>query len=150
MGINNTMRLVREQDKQELERQNQIKKEIVQSILSGECTIPEDLVNRFNFTYDQAIELFSDQNFINTLSKYSQAKMKMSFYGKDLNKLDEIVKSQDNKEALAAIKLKAQLTQAIKGNALPDVNVTFNLETMVKQEEKQVNQIFDTDYKKVG
>lgn len=128
--------------------QMKLKKDIVESIISGECTIPEDIVNKFEMDYDKVIELFSDNNFIALLGKASQAKMKMSFYGKDLNRLDQIVSNEDDKIAIQGIKLKAQLTQAIKGNALPDINFVFNLENMVKETEKQVNGVIDAQYER--
>ena len=154
------LKLVKEETKLE---QQKLKEEIVQSIISGECTIPEDIVNKFGLQYDQVIHLFTDPNFTSLITKYSQAKMKMSFYGKDLIRLDQIVNSEDNKEAIQAIKLKAQLTNAVKSTG-SDVNINLNLESLVKQEEKRVNPfgtnlnsskdlseanvIFDAEYKK--
>lgn len=139
------LELVKQENKLQ---QEVIKQEIVQSIITGECTIPEDIANKFNISYSDVINLFSDPNFTSLITKYSQAKMKMSFYGKDLKRLDEIVDSEDNKESLQAIKLKAQLTNSLKGNSIPDVNINFNLENMVKQEEKKVNPVFDIEYEK--
>lgn len=146
--MNNLLHLVKK-DNNSLE-QMKLKKDIVESIISGECTIPEDIVTKFEMDYDRVIELFSDNNFIALLGKASQAKMKMSFYGKDLNRLDQIVSSEDDKIAIQGIKLKAQLTQAIKGNALPDINFVFNLENMVKETEKQINPTFDVEHRKVS
>jgi hypothetical protein len=136
--MNNLLRLVKQEEQNKLvEQQNKLNQEIVQSILSGECTVPEDLVTKFNVDYNQVIELFSNQNFINTLAKYSQAKMKISFYANDLPKLDEIIKKGDNKEAISGIKLKAQLTNLVKGERIQETNNFnfFNLEQFVKQSE---------------
>lgn len=144
--MNNLLKLVKNENNS-LE-QMKLKKDIVESIISGECTIPEDIVTKFQVDYDRVIELFSDNNFIALLGKASQAKMKMSFYGKDLNRLDQIVDNEDDKIAIQGIKLKAQLTQAIKGNALPDINFVFNLENMVKETEKQVNGVIDAQYER--
>lgn len=124
---------------------------IVQSILMGVCTIPEDIVDKFGITYNEAIELFSNPNFISTITKYSQAKMKMSFYGRDLIRLDKIIESEDDKTAIQGIKLKAQLTNTLKGTT-PDVNVgiQFNLESLIRQDqkEKQVVNPIDIDFER--
>lgn len=138
------LKLVKEEDK----LQNILKQEIVQSIISGECTMPEDIVTKYNLPFDQVINLFSDPNFTSLITKYSQAKLKMSFYGKDLIRLDKIVESEDNKESLQAIKLKAQLTNAVK-NTGSDVNINLNLENLVKQEEKRINPVFDVESRKI-
>lgn len=132
-------------------KRKELHRNIVQSILTGECTIPEDIVDKFGITYEECINLFSNPNFISTITKYSQAKMKMSFYGKDLIRLDKIVNSEDNKESLQAIKLKAQLTQAIKGSNVPDVNVgiQFNLENLIKQNDREKTiPVMDAEYER--
>ena len=138
------LKLVKETDKIE---QVKLKQDIVQSIISGECTVPEDICNRFNLPYENVINLFSDPNFVSLITKYSQAKLKMSFYGNDLNRLNKIIESEDDKIAIQGIKLKAQLTNAVK-NTGQDVNINLNLENLVKQEEKRINPVFDIGEKR--
>lgn len=143
--------LVKQEDINNILERKELHRNIVQSILMGECTIPEDIVERFGITYEECINLFSNPNFVSMITKYSQAKMKMSFYGKDLVRLDKIVNSDDNKESLQAIKLKAQLTQAIKGSNVPDVNVgiQFNLENLIKQNDSKIpTPVYDAEYER--
>ncbi len=139
------LKLVKNEDKLE---QVKLKQDIVQSIISGECTVPEDICNKFSIPYDNVINLFSDPNFVSLITKYSQAKLKMSFYGNDLNRLNKIIESEDDKIAIQGIKLKAQLTNAVKGNNT-DVNINLNLENLVKQEEKRINPVFDAESKRI-
>jgi hypothetical protein len=142
--------LIKQENTSILERQ-ELHRNIVQSIVMGECTVPEDIVERFGITYEECINLFSNPNFTNLITKYSQAKLKMSFYGNDLIKLDKIIKEGDNKESLSGIKLKAQLTNSIKGTPIQDVNIinNFNLESLVKQSEKKDNYpVYDTEFER--
>lgn len=151
--MQNLLRLVKPEEKQEIQivEESKLKTEIVNSIISGQCTIPEDIVNTFGIDYDKVISLFSDPNFTNLLAQSSQAKLKMSFYGKDLNRLEKIIESDDDKVAIQGIKLKAQLTQAVKSFSINETNnFVFNLENMVKETEKQTNPVFDVESRKVN
>lgn len=151
--MQNLLRLVKPEEKQEIQivEESKLKTEIVNSIISGQCTIPEDIVTMYNLEYDKVIQLFSDPNFTNLLAQSSQAKLKMSFYGKDLNRLEKIIESQDDKVAIQGIKLKAQLTQAVKSFSINETNnFVFNLENMVKETEKQTNPVFDVESRKVN
>ncbi len=133
----NNLKLV--QSKQSDLEQNNLKMEIVKSISLGECTIPEDIVNKFDIPYEQVITLFSDPNFTNLIANYTKAKLSMNFHTKAVPRLMNIVDSNDNKESITAIKLLAQLTQNLKGVQSTDVNINLNLESLVKETEKQVN-----------
>ena len=115
-----------------------LKAEIVKSISTGESTVPEDLVNNFNISYDQAISILSDPQFLSNLKNYSRAKMSMHFHSKGIAKLQEAVECEDIKTAIQAIKLQAQLSDNLK-SAGTDVNINLNLEQMVKATEKVVS-----------
>lgn len=144
------MYLVKPDSKQTDLEQTKLKQEIVESIVKGECTLPEDITNKFGISYEQTIHLFSDPNFTNLISKYSQAKLNLHFHSKTVNKISELSESEDAKIALQAIKLEAQLTQNLKGvGNTTDVNINFNLESLVKESEKSVNFI-NVESKKVG
>jgi len=141
------LQLVR-QEKNELE-QSKLKQEIVESVSLGLCTTPEDISNKFSIPYEQVIQLFSDPNFTNLIANYTKAKLNINFHTKGINRLMTIVDSEDNKESITAIKLLAQLTQNLKGVQSTDVNINLNLESLVKETEKQVNFI-SVESRKVG
>ena len=126
------------QNKEILESK-QLELEIVKSISLGECTIPEDIVTKFNIPYEQVITLFSNPNFTNLIANYTKAKLSMNFHTKAVPRLMNIVDSEDNKESITAIKLLAQLTQNLKGVQSTDVNINLNLESLVKESEKSIN-----------
>lgn len=134
-----------------LMKNEDLKKEICLAISSGICTVPEDLVNLFNITYEQSINLLSDPGFLSSIKKYTTAKFQLMFHTSVPKELENIIKNGDNKEKLQAIKMYAQLTDNLK-NTGTDVNINLSLENLVKEAEKSVNNpIFnDVEYKKVG
>lgn len=125
-------------------KNNSLQKQMVESIASGKCTVPEDLVNLFNITYEQSIELLNDPHFLALIGKHTKAKLNLSFHTVAIPKLDEIVRKGDYKEAMQAIKLEAQLTNNLK-NVGTDVNINLNLESLVKESEKNVTPFIDLD-----
>lgn len=145
------LRLVKKEENtnQQLVEQNNFKSEIVQSILTGECSLPEEIANKFNLKYDNVISIISDPAFTNLLVQASQVKLKLSFYGKDLKRLDDIIKSEDDKVAIQGIKLKSQMVGAVKNISINETNnFVFNLENAVKEMEKQVNPVLNADYER--
>ena len=145
------LRLVKreESNNQQLIEQNNLKSEIVQSILTGECTLPEEIANKFGIDFDRVISMISDPGFTNLLVQASQVKLKLSFYGKDLKRLDDIIKSEDDKIAIQGIKLKSQMVGAVKNISINETNnFVFNLENAVKEMEKQVNPVLNVDYER--
>lgn len=133
------LRLVQqEQTLTPLMKNEDLKKEICLAISSGICTVPEDLVNLFNITYEQSITLLSDPSFLSQIKKQTQAKLQLTFHTTIPTKLNDIIKNGDNKESMQAMKLAAQLTDNLK-NVGTDVNINLNLESLVKEAEKSVN-----------
>lgn len=145
------LRLIKQEESLPLMKNEDLKKEICLAISSGICTVPEDLVNLFNITYEQSISLLSDPGFLSTIKKYTTAKFQLMFHTSVPKELEKIIKNGDNKEKLQAIKMYAQLTDNLK-NTGTDVNINLSLENLVKEAEKTVNNpIFnDVEYKKVG
>lgn len=127
----------------------QLKLAIVQSIASGECTMPEDVVAKFDVAYDQVINLFSDPHFINQIANYTKAKLQIHFHSKTVTKIQELAEDNDPKIALQAIKLEAQITNNLKSVGT-DVNINLSLENLVRETEKQVNPVFDVSSRRVG
>lgn len=129
--------------------QKELEKSIIESVSKGECTTPEDISNKFGITHNQVINLFSNPNFTDMIAKTVKAKLKLNFYTKGVNKIQQLVESDDPKIALQAIKLEAQLTQDLKGVNVTDVNINVSLEGLVKEAEKDVT-FWDTEYKRVN
>jgi hypothetical protein len=133
-----------------LMKNEDLKKDICIAISSGICTVPEDLVNLFNITYEQSITLLSDPGFLSSIKKYTTAKFQLMFHTSVPKELENIIKNGDNKEKLQAIKMYAQLTDNLKNTGTDNI-INISLEGLVKQAEKTVNNpILDTDFRKVS
>lgn len=157
------MRLVKNEEQSITILNEQFRKEVCSAIAQGQCTVPEDIVNLFNISYDQAITLLNDPTFLSQIKKQTQAKLQLTFHTTIPNKLNTIIRDGDNKESMQAMKLAAQLTDNLK-NVGTDVNINLNLENLVKEAEssnerilgaernvKPVNNpILNTEYRKVG
>lgn len=145
------MRLVKNEDSSPILLQQEFRKEVCNAISQGLCTVPEDIVNLFKITYDQAMTLLNDPTFLSQIKKQTQAKLQLKYHTTVPQKLEEIIDNGDNKEKLQAIKMYAQLTDNLK-NTGTDVNINLNLENLVKEAEKPINRLNDLDieYKKVG
>lgn len=120
-----------------LMKNEQLKAEIVKSIALGECSIPEELVEKFGITYENSIALLSDPQFLSTIVSFTKAKLNLTFHTEGVKKLQEIVKDNDPKIAIQGIKLAAQLTNNLKSVGT-DVNINLNLEDLVKSSEKNI------------
>lgn len=145
------MRLVKNEESSPILLQQEFRKEVCNAISQGLCTVPEDIVNLFKITYDQAMTLLNDPTFLSQIKKQTQAKLQLKYHTTVPQKLEEIIDNGDNKEKLQAIKMYAQLTDNLK-NTGTDVNINLNLENLVKEAEKPINRLNDLDieYKKVG
>ena len=115
--------------------------EIIESILTGKVSTAEELAKLHNLPLVNAVKILNDPVFLQTLSGFSKAKSNLHFHTKGVSKLIEIAESEDNKEAMSAIKMLATYTGNVKGNT-SDVSVNINLENLIQREdekEKKVN-----------
>lgn len=112
--------------------------EIAELITQGKVITVDDIVSRYNVTYTQAVNLFSNQKFIQLVSLFSKAKTQMAWYGEAIPRLMEMIKSRNDKIAIQAIKMLGQITDSIQGG---DFNININLEGMVKQFEESSNSL---------
>jgi|SRR5215475_4401552 len=143
------LRLIDKDIKTPVLKDDKLKHQMVEAIALGKATIPEDLVNLFNITYEQSILLLNDPTFLSLIGNYTKAKLNLNFHTKSIPKLLDIVDNGDNKESMQAIKLVAQLSNNLK-NTGTDVNINLNLESLVKESEKNINTLNISDYQKVG
>lgn len=138
------MRLVKNEETSIQILDTEFRKEVCNAISQGLCTVPEDIVNLFKITYDQAMTLLNDPTFLSQIKKQTQARLQLKYHTTVPNRLEEIIDKGDNKEKLQAIKMYAQLTDNLK-NTGTDVNINLNLENLVKEAEKPVNRIDNLD-----
>lgn len=118
---------------------NDLKLLIAESMSAGQCTTISDLMEMFDLTQYQATELLNDVSFLTSVSKMSKAKAKMFFHSKGIGKLIDIASSEDNKAALAAMKMVMEYTGEVQKKG-GDVNVNVSLENHIReQEEKEKN-----------
>lgn len=148
-NLNNLKLVKQEEIKTPVLKDENLKRDMAISISQGICTIPEDLVNLFNITYEQSITLLNDPTFLTLIANTTKAKLNLNFHTKSIPKLLDIVDSDDNKEAMQAIKLIAQLSNNLKSVGT-DVNINLNLEHFVKESEKNITPNFDVPFEKVG
>ena len=116
--------------------------ELIESILTGKVSTAEELAKLHNLPLVSAVKILNDPTFLQTLSGFSKAKANLNFHTKGVAKLIQIAESEDNKEAMSAIKMLATYTGNVKGNT-SDVSVNINLEHLISREdekEKKVNQ----------
>jgi hypothetical protein len=125
-------------------KDDNLKKEMATSISQGLCTIPEDLVNLFNISYEQAITLLNDPGFLTLIANTTKAKLNLNFHTKAIPSLLTIVDTGDNKEKMQAIKLVAQLSNNLKSVGT-DVNINLNLENLVRESEKNITPMIDME-----
>jgi hypothetical protein len=142
------LRLVQTEENKIVIQNEQLKKDICSSIASGQCTVPEDIVNLFNISYENAIQLLNDPGFLGMVKKQTMAKLNLTFHTTIPNKLNEIITKGDYKEAMQGMKLAAQLTDNLK-NIGADINFNVTVENLVKESEKTVN-VMDTEFRKVS
>lgn len=114
---------------------NDLKVSIAESISTGINTTISDVVENFDLTPYQATELLNDTIFCTMISKMSKAKAKLSFHSNGLDRLIEISKGENEKAALAAIKMVMEYTGEVvrKGG---DVNVNVSLESHIREQEE--------------
>lgn len=148
----NNLKLVQREIKTPVLKDLGLQKQMVESIAQGICTIPEDLVKLFNITYEQSITLLNDPTFLTLVANHTKAKLNLNFHTQSIPRLLGIVEQGDNKEAMQAIKLVAQLSNNLK-SAGTDVSINLNLENLVRESEKNITPNFDssinTEFQKV-
>lgn len=119
---------------------NDLKIEIAESISAGLNTTIGDIVENFNLTPYVATELLNDNIFLTMVSKMSKARAKLSFHSKGLSRLIEISEGENEKAALAAIKMVMEYTgEVVKRGG--DVNVNVSLESHIREQEENEKNI---------
>lgn len=125
---------------------------IIDSILSGEVSTIEDLVEIHGLSLLEATKLCASVEFNQILQHYSKGKSNLYFHTKGIKKVLDIANtSDDNKEVMQAMKFIAQYTGNSK-NEGTDVNVNLNLGSLIDKadDEKKVSSIDLIDFEKLN
>jgi hypothetical protein len=125
--------------KQELENKNKRKAEVIQLVAEGHVSTVEELATALSLPLEGAISLLDDPVIVQAIAQYGRTKSNLFFHTKGVNRLEQIAQSEDDKSALSAIKLIAQISNNLKAGSGTDVNVNISLESLVQaKEEKNV------------
>jgi hypothetical protein len=109
--------------------------DVVEAIINGEVHTAEELATKFNLPILKSVQILNDPQFLQVIGNYSKAKANLNFHTKGIQKLINIAESNDNKEAMSAIKILAQYTNNVKSTG-NDVNVNLNLNTLLDHADK--------------
>lgn len=97
---------------------------------------PNDIALVFNIPVDQAVALLNDDEFMNIVTMYTQAKLNTSYHGLAVNKLLSIIQNaEDDKVALQAINTLAKLNGKIQSG----FNVHLGLEGLLTELDSKKN-----------
>ena len=100
-------------------------------VARGKVKTADDLMKRYDCSFEQAIQLLSNPKFIRLVAGISLAESKLAWYGSAVPKIIEMIDSEDKKIAMQAIKLLGQTVEALKAGGSLEVNI--NLESLVKE-----------------
>ena len=126
---------------------NDLKEEILQAMVSGTCSTVNELMEQFDLTRYQALQLMGDTQFMICVANTSKAEAKIFLHSKGFRKLRKIAEDGNDKSAMSAIKMLAEYTGDMSKKSNVDVNIS--LEQMVRQDEQRVASSIDVDFRKV-
>lgn len=109
---------------------------IATSVSTGESTTVEDVMENFGLDLYHASELFEDEQFLKICTRMSKMRAKLYVHSTGIAKLTRIADSDNDKSAIAAIKLIMDYTGDISKKSTT-VNVDVSLENTIKQEEEK-------------
>lgn len=111
-----------------------IQVEIAERVSKGEITTADELAEQYGVTYTQAVSLLGNPQFITIVSSISKAKAQLAWHSIAVPKLIAMLKSEDDKVSLQAMKMLGQLTDNTKG---ADFNINISLEKLVRDAETE-------------
>lgn len=115
---------------------NDLKQSIIEAMVSGSCTTVDDIVEQFNLSTYSAVALLNDNEFLVTVSQYSQAQAKLYFHSKGIKKIMRIADEGDDKTSIQAIKIIGEYSNDLKKKS-GDINVNVSLEQQIRMEEEK-------------
>lgn len=107
--------------------------QIARAVSDGDIFTPLDIAEKFGISEDDAVALFSNDQFLEMMTAFTNAKLQIN-YQVGLNRVTEIIRtSQDNKEVLNAFNIIAKLNGSLKAG----ISVNLNIESMLNEVEQK-------------
>jgi len=132
---------------QELVERDKLYEQIASLVATGLSTVKE-IADNLGLTFAQASILLNDPQVITILTNQTKAQGQLLFHSKVIPIVEEILRTGDNKERIASIKLLGEMTGNVKGST--NVNVqNMNLSIPVEERIKQVNSQKDNKLEKL-
>lgn len=120
-----------------LERKRQ-EIEIASAVSDNEVSTANDIADRFGLDVMDAIRLLSSDDFLETVTLFTNAKLTLLWHGEAINRLRDIIRTGDNKERISAINTLGKIKGALKSG----VELNVNLERLLDEaHEKKVNKV---------
>lgn len=127
---------------------NDLKEEIIQAMVEGNCSTINELMEQFSLTRYQALQVMDDPQLMTCVAKTSKAENKLFLHSKGFRRLREIAEGKNEKAAMTAIKMLAEHTGDMSKKSNVDVNIS--LENMVRQDEAKQSNAIDVEFRKVS
>jgi hypothetical protein len=112
--------------------------EIASAVSDNQVSTANDIADKFGLDVMDAIRLLSSDEFLETVTLFTNAKLTLLWHGEAINKLRDILRTGDNKEKIAAINTLGKIKGALKSG----VELNLNLERLLDEaHEKQVTKV---------
>lgn len=117
--------------------------EIASAVSDNQVSTANDIADRFGLDVIDAIRLLGSDDFLETVTLFTNAKLTLLWHGEAINKLRDILRTGDNKEKLTAINTLGKIKGALKSG----VELNLNLERLLDEaHEKPVTKVtLDSD-----
>lgn len=117
--------------------------EIASAVSDNEVSTANDIADRFGLDVMDAIRLLSSDEFLETVTLFTNAKLTLLWHGEAINKLRDIIRTGDNKEKISAINTLGKIRGALKSG----IELNLNLERLLDEaHEKPVTKVtLETD-----
>jgi len=121
-----------------LAKLEQLTRDIADAIVSGQCSTLDDLQQTFGISFSQAVQLMSDPIVEQTLSDYRKSRSVLILNGPAFNRIERVINSGNDRDALSAIKLLAELSNTIKTGVSVNVNsMNVSLESRIRKSDEK-------------
>lgn len=117
--------------------------EIASAVSDNQVSTANEIADQFGLDVMEAIRLLSSDEFLETVTLFTNAKLTLLWHGEAINKLRDILRTGDNKEKIAAINTLGKIKGALKSG----VELNLNLERLLDEaHEKQITKVtLDSD-----
>jgi len=103
--------------------------EIASAVSDNQVSTANDIADQFGIDVMDAIRLLGSDEFLETVTLFTNAKLTLLWHGEAINKLRDILRTGDNKEKLSAINTLGKIKGALKSG----VELNLNLERLLDE-----------------